>query len=154
MTRDSHDVIVKTLARLLMPFIVLYALYVVMHGHHSPGGGFQGGVILAAGFVLLVISHGLEKTRKRMSEKLAGVISSIGVLIYAGIGVVCLILGGNYLDYGKLSKILPVTQAEARSLGILGVEIGVALAVMGVMCTIFFTIFTVGESPEDDRSGK
>lgn len=154
MTRDSHDVIVKTLARLLMPFIVLYALYVVMHGHHSPGGGFQGGVILAAGFVLLVISHGLEKTRKRMSEKLAGVISSIGVLIYAGIGVVCLILGGNYLDYGKLSKILFVTPAEARSLGILGVEIGVALAVMGVMCTIFFAIFTVGESPEDDRSGK
>jgi multicomponent Na+:H+ antiporter subunit B len=154
MTRDSHDVIVKTLARLLMPFMVVFALYVVMHGHHSPGGGFQGGVILAAGFVLLVVSHGLEETRKRMSEKLAGVISSIGVLIYGGIGALCLILGGNYLDYGKLSKILRVTPAEARSLGILGVEIGVALAVMGVMCTVFFAIFTAGESPQDDRSSK
>ncbi|NQT54975.1 MAG: Na(+)/H(+) antiporter subunit B [Desulfobacteraceae bacterium] len=148
MIRDSDDIIVKTLARLLMPFIVIYALYVVMHGHYSPGGGFQGGVILAAGFVLLVISHGLERTRKRMSEKLAGVISSIGVLIYAGIGVLCLILGGNYLDYSKLSKILGVTPAEARSLGILGVEIGVALAVMAVMCIIFFSIFTDGESHE------
>ena len=154
MTRDSHDVIVKTLARLLMPFMVVFALYVVMHGHHSPGGGFQGGVILAAGFVLLVISHGLKETRKRMSEKLAGVISSIGVLIYGGIGALCLILGGNYLDYGKLSKILRVTPADARSLGILGVEIGVALAVMGVMCTVFFAIFTAGESPEDDRRTK
>lgn len=154
MTSDSHDVIVKTLARLLMPFIVVYALYVVMHGHYSPGGGFQGGVIMAAGFVLLVITHGLEKTKKRMSEKIAGVISSIGVLIYGGIGVLCLILGGNYLDYGKLSKILLVTPAEARSLGILGIEIGVALAVMAVMCTVFFAIFTVGESPEDDRSVK
>jgi len=154
MIRDSDDIIVKTLARLLMPFIVIYALYVVMHGHYSPGGGFQGGVILAAGFVLLVISHGLEQTRKRMSKKLAGVISSIGVLIYGGIGVLCLILGGNYLDYGKLSKILLVTPADARSLGILGVEIGVALAVMAVMCTIFFAIFTVGESPEDEGSGK
>jgi len=154
MTRDSHDVIVKTLARLLMPFIVVYALYVVMHGHYSPGGGFQGGVILAAGFVLLVITHGLEKTRKRMSEKIAGVISSIGVLIYGGIGVLCVILGGNYLDYGKLSKILLVTPAEARSLGILGIEIGVALAVMAVMCTVFFAIYTVGESPEDERSVK
>jgi multicomponent Na+:H+ antiporter subunit B len=154
MTRDSHDVIVKTLARLLMPFMVVFALYVVMHGHHSPGGGFQGGVILAAGFVLLVISHGLEQTRKRMSEKLAGVISSIGVFIYGGIGALCLILGGNYLDYGKLSKLLRVTPAEARSLGILGVEIGVALAVMAVMCTVFFAIFTAGESPQDDRSVK
>ena len=154
MTRDSHDVIVKTLARLLMPFMVVFALYVVMHGHHSPGGGFQGGVILAAGFVLLVISHGLEQTRKRMSEKVAEIISSIGVLIYGGIGVLCLILGGNYLDYGTLSKLLGVTPAEARSLGILGVEIGVALAVMAVMCTVFFAIFTAGESSQDDRSVK
>jgi len=154
MTRDSHDVIVKTLARLLMPFMMVFALYVVMHGHHSPGGGFQGGMILAAGFVLLAISHGLEQTRKRMSEKMAGIISSIGVFIYGGIGVLCLILGGNYLDYGKLSKLLHVTPAEARSLGILGVEIGVALAVMAVMCTVFFAIFTAGESSQDDRSVK
>ena len=154
MIRESDDVIVKAVARLLVPFIVVYALYVVMHGHYSPGGGFQGGVILAAAFVLLGVSHGLEKTRRRMSEKVAGVISSIGVLIYGGIGVLCLILGGNYLDYSKLSKILHVTQAEARSLGILGVEIGVALAVMAVMCVVFFAIFTVGESPEDDGSIK
>lgn len=154
MTEDSHDVIVKTLARLLTPFIATYALYVVMHGHHSPGGGFQGGVILAAGFVLLGISHGLDLTRKWMSERLAEVMSSIGVAIYAGIGVLCLVLGGNYLDYAKLSKLLGVTPAEARSLGILGVEIGVALAVMAVMCTIFFVIFTAGESPEDDGSMK
>lgn len=152
MTGDSHDVIVKTLARLLAPFIAIFALYVVMHGHHSPGGGFQGGVILAAGFVLLGISHGLEQTKKWMSQRLAEVLSSIGVFIYAGIGGLCLILGGNYLDYGKLSSILGVTKAQARSLGILGVEIGVALAVMAVMCTIFFVIYTAEESPEDDRS--
>ena len=154
MIRESDDVIVKAVARLLVPFIVVYALYVVMHGHYSPGGGFQGGVILAASFVLLGVSHGLEKTRRRMSEKVAGVIGSIGVLIYGGIGVLCLILGGNYLDYSKLSKILHVTQAEARSLGILGVEIGVALAVMAVMCVVFFAIYTVEESPEDDGSIK
>ena len=152
MIQESDDVIVKAVARLLVPFIVVYALYVVMHGHYSPGGGFQGGVILAASFVLLGVSHGLEKTRRRMSEKAARVISSIGVLIYGGIGALCLILGGNYLDYAKLGKILRVTPAEARSLGILGVEIGVALAVMAVMCTVFFAIFTAEESPEDDRS--
>jgi multicomponent Na+:H+ antiporter subunit B len=89
-----------------------------------------------------------------MSEKVARILSSIGVFIYGGIGALCLILGGNYLDYGELSKILRVTPAQARSLGILGVEIGVALAVMAVMCTVFFAIYTVGESPEDDGSAK
>jgi len=148
MIRESQDVIVKTLARLLAPFIVIYALYVVMHGHHSPGGGFQGGVILAASFVLLAISHGLDQIRQRLSEKTAGILSSLGVFIYAGIGLLCLLLGGNYLDYGRLSKLLSVEPAQARSLGILGVEIGVALAVMAVMCMIVFTIFS-----SDDESG-
>jgi multicomponent Na+:H+ antiporter subunit B len=151
MIRESQDVIVKTLARLLVPFIVIYALYVVMHGHHSPGGGFQGGVILAASFVLLAISQGLDKIRQRLSEKTAGILSSLGVFIYAGIGLLCLLLGGKYLDYGKLSKLLPVEPAQARSLGILGVEIGVALAVMAVMCTIVFTIFSFDEDSGGDE---
>ena len=146
MIRDSQDIIVKTLARLLAPFIVLYALYVIMHGHHSPGGGFQGGVILAASFVLLAVSHGLGKTRQRMSDKIA---SSIGVFIYGGIGLLCLLLGGNYLDYGRLSGILSVSPARARSLGTLGVEIGVALAVMAVMCIIFNMIFTSEDESEE-----
>ena len=151
MIRESQDVIVKTLARLLVPFIVIYALYVVMHGHHSPGGGFQGGVILAASFVLLAISHGLDKIRQRLSEKTAVILSSLGVFIYAGIGLLCLLLGGKYLDYGKLSKLLSVDPAQARSLGILGVEIGVALAVMAVMCTIVFTIFSFDEDSGGDE---
>lgn len=149
MIRDSQDVIVKTLARLLMPFIVAFALYVLMHGHHSPGGGFQGGVILAAGFVLLSVSYGVAEAWRHMSEKVAEVFSSVGVFIYGGIGAFCLILGGNYLDYSKLSRVLPVGPAEARSLGILGVEIGVALAVMAVMCTIFYVIFTANDSEEN-----
>jgi multicomponent Na+:H+ antiporter subunit B len=151
MIRESQDVIVKTLARLLAPFIVIYALYVIMHGHHSPGGGFQGGVILAASFVLLAISHGLDKMRQRLSEKTAGILSSLGVFIYAGIGLLCLLLGGKYLDYGKLSKLLSVEPAQARSLGILGVEIGVALAVMAVMCLIVFTIFSFDEDSGGDE---
>jgi multicomponent Na+:H+ antiporter subunit B len=151
MIRESQDIIVKTLARLMVPFIVIYALYVVMHGHHSPGGGFQGGVVLAASFVLLAISQGLDKIRQRMSEKTAGILSSLGVFIYAGIGLLCLLLGGKYLDYGKLSKLLSVEPAQARSLGILGVEIGVALAVMAVMCLIVFTIFSVDEDSGGDE---
>ena len=149
MIRESKDVIVKTLARLLAPFIMVYALYVIMHGHHSPGGGFQGGVILAASFILLVVSHGIDKIRNLFPERVANILSSVGVFIYGGIGLLCLLLGGKYLDYGKLSKILSVDPAKARNLGILGVEIGVALAVMSVMCIIVFTIFSSEDIPED-----
>ena len=149
MIQDSKDVIVKTLARLLAPFIMLYALYVIMHGHHSPGGGFQGGVILAASFVLLVVAHGIDKIRNLFPERIANILSSVGVFIYGGIGLLCLLLGGKFLDYGKLTKILSVVPARAINLGILGVEIGVALAVMSVMCIIVFTIFSSEDIPED-----
>jgi len=145
MTRATDDVIIKTVSRIFTPFIQIFALYVIMHGHHSPGGGFQGGVILGASFILLVITQGLDKTRRRFSQKLDTIFCSIGLLIYSGIGILCLILGGNYLDYGKLNKILPVIAAEARSLGILGIEIGVGIGVMAVMYSIFSDIVTGGE---------
>jgi multicomponent Na+:H+ antiporter subunit B len=151
MIRLTDDIIIRTVARILIPFIQLYALYVIMHGHHSPGGGFQGGVILGASFILYLITHGFEEAKTRMSEMKAGLFSSLGVLIYSGIGLLCLILGSNYLDYGKLSTILKVIPAQARSLGILGVEIGVGIAVMAVMFSVFFDIATGGELKEDQE---
>jgi len=150
MIQKSDDIIIKTLARILVPFIQIYALYVIMHGHHSPGGGFQGGVILAASFVILMITHGVKKTQKRISDKAVALFSSSGVFIYAGIGAVCLLLSGNYLDYSNLAKLLRVDPAQARSLGILGVEIGVGLAVMAVMFSVFFDI-SKGETAQKDE---
>ncbi|MDY7030517.1 MAG: MnhB domain-containing protein [Thermodesulfobacteriota bacterium] len=151
MIRISDDVIVRTIARIIIPFIQIYALYVIVHGHHSPGGGFQGGVILSASFVLLVLTHGLEETKKKITERGVAILSSLGLFIYVGIGLLCLILLGNYLDYGTLSKIFHVIPAQARSLGILGVEIGVGIAVMGVMFSIFLNISSGGALPEDDE---
>jgi multicomponent Na+:H+ antiporter subunit B len=150
MIQKSDDIIIKTLARILVPFIQIYALYVIMHGHHSPGGGFQGGVILAASLILLMITHGVKDTQKRISEKAVAIFSSSGVFIYAGIGVVCLILAGNYLDYSNLAKLLHVDPAQARSLGILGIEIGVGLSVMAVMFSVFFDI-SRGETSQKDE---
>lgn len=149
MTRVTDDIIIRTVARIFIPFIQLYALYVIMHGHHSPGGGFQGGVILGASFILYLLTHGVEEAKLRMSETKAALFSSFGVLIYAGIGLLCLALGSNFLDYSMLSVILKVVPAQARSLGILGVEIGVGIAVMAVMFSIFFDISTGGLIPED-----
>lgn len=145
----GEDIIIRTIARVLVPFIQIYALYVIMHGHYSPGGGFQGGVILGASLVLLFITHGYSEVSKKFSENAAVFFSSIGVLIYSGIGFLCLLLLGNFLDYSALYKLLHVDPAHARSLGILGVEIGVAFTVMAVMFSIFFDISTGGTLPDD-----
>jgi multicomponent Na+:H+ antiporter subunit B len=145
MIRTTDDVIIKTVCRIFTPFIQIFALYVIMHGHHSPGGGFQGGVILGASFILMLITQGLEQTKRRFPERLNITLFGIGLLIYSGIGLLCLILGGNYLDYSKLSEILKVAAAQARSLGILGVEIGVGIGVMAVMYSIFLDIVTGGQ---------
>ncbi|MFC1669498.1 MnhB domain-containing protein [Spirochaetota bacterium] len=148
MIKESDDIIIKALARVVIPFIQIYALYVIMHGHYSPGGGFQGGVILGASIVLLVVTYGIKKAK--VSNRFLSIFSSAGVLMYAGIGLLCLILLGNFLDYNKLAAILPVKPAMARSLGILGVELGVGFAVMAVMVSIFYVISTGGDLSDID----
>ena len=140
------DTIIRFIARQLVPFIQLFALYVVAHGHHSPGGGFQGGVILGASFILLAISYDTGMIIGLMSERLNILLGNIGVLIYAGIGFLCLILGANFLDYSMLSKVLPATdKIMARSHGMLGIEIGVAIAVMAIVISIYINIISHGK---------
>jgi multicomponent Na+:H+ antiporter subunit B len=128
-------IIRRTVARLMIPFTQLFALYVIMHGEGGPGGGFQGGVILGASIILFVIVFGMEEGRKRISEKLNIFLVSLGVVIYSGIGLFCMLIGGNYLEY----NILPLgTPHHASELGILGIEIGIGITVSAVMTLIFF----------------
>ena len=139
------DLIIKTVCRFLIPFIQLFALYVIAHGHHSPGGGFQGGVILGASIILLAISQDLRTALKRMGEKLDAVLCAVGVLIYAGTGALCLLLGLNFLDYGALASVLHVDPITARSHGILIVEIGVGVAVMATIIWIYNNLSSGGK---------
>jgi multicomponent Na+:H+ antiporter subunit B len=140
MISHFYDVIVQTVCRLLIPFIQVYGLYVIAHGHSSPGGGFQGGVILGASFILLCLSHDIQEMKRRLSQKAILFYCSLGVFIYAGIGLICLLLGGKFLDYGRLHEILPVDPVGARSLGIFGIEVGVGITVMAVMVSIFLEL--------------
>jgi len=133
---EQQSIIVKTLCRLLVPFIQMFGLYVIMHGHSSPGGGFQGGVILASSFILLAIGFGIEAVKQRFSIAAVTVFTSTGVLLYAVTGIVCLLLGANYLDYG----ILPV--ANPRSIGMLVIEVGVGITVMAAFVSIFHDLIT------------
>jgi multicomponent Na+:H+ antiporter subunit B len=146
--RRHEDIIIESLARFLTPFIQAFALYVLFLGHYSPGGGFQGGVLMAASFILLVIAYDIKEGKRRITEKVNIILNGTGVLVYSGIGLLCLILGGNFLDYSQLAAILPVGPGEARSLGILGVEIGVEITVAAVMVSIFLDLASGGEHEE------
>ena len=136
MINEQQSVIVKTLCRVLVPFIQMFGLYVIVHGHSSPGGGFQGGGILASSFILLALGDGIDGLMQRLSLGSLTILTSTGVLLYAGIGFVCLALGANYLDY----SILPI--AEPRSIGMLVIEVGVGFTVMAVMISIFHDLIT------------
>jgi len=142
------DMIIKTVCRILIPFIQIYALYVVAHGDFSPGGGFQGGVIFGSSLILMAISYNLKTLVKRVTEKFLSIFAATGVLIYVGLGVGAMLMGGHFLDYGTLAPLLPSDPGHIRALGMLGVEIGVGIAVMAVMVIIYVNIVSKGRHDE------
>ena len=143
-----HDIIVQTGSRIIVPISQIFALYVIAHGHHSPGGGFQGGVILGAAVILYAISNNLHAAVIRYSEKTAALLCGLGVVVYAGTGALCMLNGANFLDYAGLAGILGVDPVTARSHGILMVEIGVGMAVMAVIVHIYYNLASAGKHDE------
>jgi multicomponent Na+:H+ antiporter subunit B len=139
-----HDLVLRVVAKLLLPFIVMFALYVQFHGDFGPGGGFQAGVILAAAVIFYALIYGLADARKVVPEPLVESLMAIGVLIYAGVGVAGLLLGGNYLDY----FVLDPNSVLGQHRGIFWVEVGVATTVSGVMLKIFYMFADRGRPDE------
>ena len=131
----SHHLVVRVVSKLMIPFILLFGLYVQFHGDFGPGGGFQAGVIFTAGFILYALTFGVDAAQRILPVGIlrAGVAS--GVLIYAGVGVAGLLLGGNYLDYSVLRH----DPVHGQHLGILLIEFGVGTTVASVMITVFYT---------------
>ena len=142
------DLIVDTTCRLMIPIIQLFALYVIAHGHHSPGGGFQGGVIFGASFILIALSRDLQAAHKWVPEQRVLNLAGIGILIYAGFGLASMFLGQNFLDYTILHKIMPASPIEARYHSMLGVEIGVAFTVTAIMYSIYSNLASKGTMKE------
>jgi len=143
-----YNLIVKTTCRIIMPFIQIFGLYVIAHGHHSPGGGFQGGVILGASMILYAIAFDLRSALKRMSERTTALLCTLGVFIYAGTGIASLFFKKNYLDYGTLAGIMGTDPVSARSHAILIIEVGVGIAVMAVMVVLYYNLASAGKHDE------
>jgi multicomponent Na+:H+ antiporter subunit B len=139
------DLILRVVAKLLIPFILLFALYVQFHGDFGPGGGFQAGVIAAAAVIFYALIFGLAEARRMVPEPLVESMMALGVLTYGSVGVVGLLAGGNYLDYFVLAH----DTVHGQERGIFWVEIGVAITVSGVMLKIFYMFADRGKVDDE-----
>ena len=136
----------RVITKLLVPFIIVYALYVITHGELGPGGGFQGGVIAASAFILYGIIFGRDELLRRIPAVITDSLMAIGVLLYAGTGLSNLLAGGRFLDYGQLNRHSP---GDGEALGMTLVEYGVGITVCSVMITLF-TQITERSDPDLD----
>lgn len=143
MTHPSGSPIIIVVGRLLTPFIQIFGLYVIFHGHYGPGGGFQGGAVLAASFLLMRLCVG-EQTSQLLFRRSRGTPTGIaGACIFFGVGLLALFFGGQFLDY----RFLPLEGqplAQLRSMGILCIEIGIGIAVAATLVAIFDDLLLSG----------
>jgi multicomponent Na+:H+ antiporter subunit B len=131
-----HDpLILRVVSKFLIPVIMLFALYVQFHGEIGPGGAFQAGVIMASAFILHMLVFGIEPTRRIVPVRWLRILSAGGVLVYGLVGVAGLLLGGNYLEYNVLGS----TPTAGQHVGIILIELGVALTVASTMILLTFT---------------
>lgn len=129
------DVILRVTTKLILPFMLLFGLYVHFHGDFGPGGGFQAGVISAGMIILFSLIFGLKSAKHVIPQKVAEVMVPLGVLIYAGTGIVSLFYGKNFLDYSVFDSSDP---AHGQHIGILLIELGVLVTVFGTMVAIYY----------------
>ncbi|MDP1607000.1 MAG: Na(+)/H(+) antiporter subunit B [Rhodocyclaceae bacterium] len=130
----NQQLVLRVIAKLLIPFILVFALYVQFHGDFGPGGGFQAGVTLAAAMIFYALIFGLATARRNVPDRLLEGMIAGGVLLYGGVGVAGMLLGGNFLDY----FVLDADPVVGQHRGIFWVEAGVALTVSSVMLKLFY----------------
>ena len=141
----KRKAVLRVTSKLLIPMIMLFALYVQFHGDFGPGGGFQAGVIFAAAFILYALLFGIANARRVAPAGAVRTMLAFGVLLYAGVGIAAMLLGGNFLDYSALAH----DPVHGQHLGIMLIEFGVGVTVASAMITIFF-IFA-GQDPDIGR---
>lgn len=130
---QSH-LVLRVVAKLIIPLIILFALYVQFHGDYGPGGGFQAGVIGAAAIILYALVFGLPMATHVIGPNALKVLVALGVLIYAGTGVASFFLGANFLDYNVLAS----DPVAGQHIGIILIELGVGITVFASMLSIFY----------------
>ncbi len=125
--------VLRIASKIMIPVILLFGLYVLFHGDFGPGGGFQAGVIFSAGIILYGIVFGLDALYQLIPTHILRWLMSAGLLLFGGIGVMTLLLGGDFLDYNQLAA----DPVQGQHLGIFLAELGIGISVAAVMVTDF-----------------
>jgi multicomponent Na+:H+ antiporter subunit B len=128
--------VVRVVCALLSPFIALFGVYVIAHGHYGPGGGFAGGVFVAMGAILPRLTLDEEMAYGIVPTTVGPLAGGLGMLLFLVVGTIPLLVGGSFLDYGAV-EIAGVDPARMRYLGILVVEVAVGMAVFGALLLLF-----------------
>ena len=128
------DVILRVTTKVILPFMLLFAVYVQFHGDYGPGGGFQAGVIAAASIILYALIYGLSAATRLVPVAIIETLIPLGVLIYAGVGIYAMLNGGNFLDYNHLAH----EPTHGQEWGVFLVEVGVFVTVSSTMLAIFY----------------
>ena len=129
----KDNAVLRVVTKIIVPVILVFALYVQFHGDYGPGGGFQAGVIFAAGFILYALVFGVEAIERVFSAATLRIMTALGLLLFAGVGFWSLIAGERYLDYDALAQ----EPLVGQHVGIFLVELGVGITVAAVMITVF-----------------
>jgi len=139
----EHHLILRVSAKLLLPLILLFALYVQFHGEYGPGGGFQAGVIFAAGLILYGLVFGMGSIRAVVPVKVVRMLCAVGLALYIGVGVLTILLGGNFLDYDVLAH----DPLHGQHYGIILIELGVGITVAASMLSLFYAYAKYEHAP-------
>lgn len=134
--------VLQVMAKFMIPFIILFALYVQFHGDFGPGGGFQAGVIFSVAIILYTLTFSQYDGMRLVPPKVLKILAAAGVMIYGGTGIWTLLKGGTFLNYSVLGK----TSVDGQHLGILIIEFGVGLTVAAAMMLIFFAFISRGDN--------
>lgn len=133
----EHHLVLRVIAKIIIPLILVFALYVQFHGDYGPGGGFQAGVIFASAFILYGLLYGTTNVRKVVSPGFIRITAALGILLYVGVGIAGILLGGHFLDYNVFAD----SAVTGQHTGIVLIELGVGVTVASVMISMFY-VFT------------
>jgi multicomponent Na+:H+ antiporter subunit B len=125
--KTGMSLIVKTITRLTVGLILLFGIYIVLHGHLSPGGGFAGGVIIALSFVHLMLAFGKDIAVSKVSKNLASNLESLGALMFLSIALIGFLGGSFFLNI--LSKGKPFHLFSAGTIPLSNVAISLKVGV-------------------------
>jgi len=128
-----NKIIIHVVGKLCFPTILLFAFYIQINGDNAPGGGFQAGVITATAFILHSFIFSKDLTLKILPQQLLTYLSAFGILLYLITGVVCIILGGYFLEYNTFNSI-----NLNSKIGISMIEWGVGITVFSIICKIYY----------------